>query len=136
MKSALLLDQDVDSCARTAQALKWLGYAVAPIRTAQQALSAIQMLKFDLIVTSTAAKPDDRRSLTGELKRSAPATSIVLIADERTKQQEMRPMNYPGVSAVVKRPASLEALRKAVEYQLDYELLPARFPQEQERRRS
>ncbi|CAN7352869.1 hypothetical protein [Massilia sp. LjRoot122] len=135
MKSALLLEQDIDSCARTTQALKWLGYAVAPIRTAQQALNAVRMLKFDLIVTGTAEKPNDRRALTGELKRSAPGSSIILIADDGNPKQEKQLKSYPGVSAVIKRPASLEALRKVVEYQLDHELLPARFPMEEERRR-
>lgn len=79
--------------------------------------------------------PDDRRSLTGELKRSSPGAAIVLITDKTSGEKE-RPKSYAGISAVVKRPASLEAFRKVVEYQLDHELQVVCRSAAQERRRT
>lgn len=134
MKCALLLEKDQASCAKTADTLKWLGYMVAPVHSPHEALRVVGALRFDLIVTCTATKPDDRRSLTGELKRSAPNAAIVLIADD-AQGDEGRPRNYAGISAVVKRPTSLEGFRKVLEYQLDHELQPACRQDAQERRK-
>lgn len=112
-KCALLPEKDQDSCHKTTDTLKWLGYKVAPVRSPREALSVVGALRFDLIVTCTITMPDDRRSFTGELKRSGPGAAIVLIADEAYGKEE-RPKSYAGISAVVERPASREAFRKSL----------------------
>jgi len=77
MKAALVLDRDLNSCSHTAQLLEWLGYIVVQVHTPGAALNATRSIRFDVIVTCTSFKPDDRRSFTGELKRSVPNAAII-----------------------------------------------------------
>jgi len=130
MKCALLLEEDEASRAKTANVLKWLGYIVVAARSPHAALHATGSIRFDLILTCTAIIPNDRRSLTGELKRAAPNAAIILIAGEDQSHFN----NYAGVNSVIRRPATLDALRKVIEYQLDYELQPASLLTKHERR--
>lgn len=60
--------------------------------------STFSVLRFDVIVTCTATKANDRRSLTGELKRSAPEATVILIAESGNEDKRRQ---YAGVSAVV-----------------------------------
>jgi CheY-like chemotaxis protein len=69
MKSALVLEKDHLESRKMSQLLSWLGYVTAPVWTPEQALKAANVFKFDLIVTCKAEWADDRRALTGELKR-------------------------------------------------------------------
>lgn len=119
MKSALILEQDSLARERIVEVLGWLGYVAAPVATPQQALRAAGVLRFDLIVTSMARQPNDRRLLTGELKRAAPGSQIVFIAANDEEYWGAKAGKYGGVSAVIHRPVSAEAMFKLIEYQLD-----------------
>lgn len=86
MKSALVLEEDDAARDKVVTLLKWMGYVAAPVRTADEALNVASAISFNLIITYTAARPNDRRSLIGELKRAAPEAAIVL-ATENDHQQ-------------------------------------------------
>ena len=134
MKCALVLEKDPTSSARTSAVLESLGYTTAPVATPDEALNVAHAINFDVIVTCTSIRPNDRRSLTGELKRCAPDAAVVLIADpdERPRAALRRPA---GVSAVVERPASFDSLRRVVEFGIDgYGLQPIHVPPARERR--
>lgn len=136
MKAAVVLEKDSDSAAKLAGQLRGLGYLTAPVRTAEQALSAVNLIKFDVIVTCTAKRENDRRALTGELKRAAPDAAIVLITESDGALEGAR-RNCPGVSAVIKRPPSADALRRIVQFGIDgYGLQPSYVPPAHERRRA
>lgn len=129
MKCALLLEKDEESRTQITRALKFLGYTVAPVKTPHEALNVAESIRFDLILTCTTEVPADRRALTGKLKRSVPNVAIVLIEEGMPCSR-----SYAGVNAVLRRPVSLEALRKTIDYRLDCELQPAVLPAPYERR--
>lgn len=123
MKSALVLEKDATASAKTTKLLSCLGYVTAPVRSAKEALNVVSAIKFDLVVTYTATKPNDRRSLTGELKRAAPEAAIVLITDNGEEGSGFR---CKGISAVLERPPSVDDVRRVVEFGIDgYGLQPA-----------
>jgi CheY-like chemotaxis protein len=136
MKHALVFEKDSASCTKTSRLLSWLGYATASVQTPCQALNAAKAIKFDVIVSCTAEKPNDRRSLTGELKRTAPQAAVVLIAENDPVKEEPSTQYYAGVSAVIKRPVSVEVLRRIVEFGIDgCGLQPVDVSVSQERRK-
>jgi len=118
MKYALILEKDERSSTAVSRVLSWLGYVTAPVQTADQALNVASAIKFDVIITCTAKTPDDRRSLTGELKRAAPEAAIILASDKETTV-EASLSHCPGICAVVRRPASLDVMRNIVEFGID-----------------
>lgn len=137
MKSALILEKDTTSSIDTARMLKWLGYISAPVGTGDEALNIARAISFDLIVTHTAEKPYDRRSLTGELKRLAPEAAIVLISDNGNEHSSAKTWYYSGASAVIIRPPTIEAFRKILVFGIDgYGLQPANTSFTHERRRT
>lgn len=133
LKFALLLENDADACFRMTRALMCFGYVVASVKTPSEAVNVVGTMRFDLIVTCTTetANPADRRSLTGELKRSAPDAAIVLAEDD----SPARSRSYAGVNAVLRRPVCLDTLRQTLEYRLDCILQPAILPVADERRK-
>jgi len=134
MKSALVLEKDAPSSVRTTKLLSCLGYVTAPVRSPEEALNVASAIKFDVVVTYTATKPNDRRSLTGELKRVAPEAAVVLLVNDN----EERPLpGYKGVSAVLERPPSADDVRRAVMFGIDgYGLQPAYVLPFEERRKA
>lgn len=137
MKSALILERDAAASARTSQLLRCLGYVPAPVRTPQEALNVVSAIKFDVVVTYTAKIPNDRRSLTAELKRAAPASAVLLIADNDPFYDELPAPGTRGVSAVLRRPPSADAIRRVVQFGADgYGLQPLSVPPSGERRKA
>jgi DNA-binding NarL/FixJ family response regulator len=137
MKSALILEKDDASSVKTSRVLSWLGYVTAPVRTPEEALNVINVIKFDVIVTCTATKPHDRRSFTGELKRAAPEAAVVLITDDFDETVQASTHRSSGLAAVVKRSTSADDLRTIVEIGIDgYGMQPARVLSGTERRRT
>lgn len=137
MKSALILERDAHASMRTSKLLSCLGYVTAPVRTAEAALNAVSTIKFNLIVTFTATRPNDRRSLTGELKRAAPEAVVVLIAENDDEYRKSSPYCVQGLSAVLKRPPTADAVRRIIDFGLDgYGLQPAYVRPRLERRKS
>jgi AmiR/NasT family two-component response regulator len=135
MKAALILEKDPVSTRKTAQILKTLGYLPAPVRSAEEALSVAKAISFDVIVTSTPVKPNDRRALTGELKRMAPEAAIVLIAESDEEGVEARRRSYAGLSAVLTRGMMADGLRRVVQFGIDgFGLQPSGLPKSVERR--
>ena len=118
MKHALILEKDEESSTKVSRVLGWLGYVTAPVQTPEQALNVASAIKFDVIITCTAKTPDDRRSLTGELKRAAPEAALILISDKEINVDTSL-SQCPGISAVVKRPPSFDVLRHIVEFGID-----------------
>lgn len=136
MKAALVLEKDLVSTRKTSQILKTLGYLPAPVRTAEEALAVASAISFDVIVTSTPIKPNDRRALTGELKRMAPDAAVVLIADSDKENVEARQRSYAGLSAVLTRQTMADGLRRVVQFGIDgFGLQPSGVPKSSERRR-
>lgn len=139
MKSALILEKDIAARESASQLLGGLGYIVAPVRTPDEALNVASAISFDVIVTCTATKANERRSLTGGLKRSAPEATIILIADSSEKYERGRRGrrgHYAGVSAVIKHPVTAEVIRRVVEFGIDgFSLLPQGISPVDERRR-
>lgn len=119
MKYALILEKDDMASAKLSELLGWLGYESAPVRTAEQAINVASAIKFDVIVTCTTERDDDRRSLPGELKRAVPAAAVILITEDEELQSKLCALRGQGVSAVIARPASVDQLRRIVEFGLD-----------------
>lgn len=136
MKTALVLEKDPASAKKTSQILKTLGYLPAPVRSAEEALAVASAISFDVIVTSTPIKPNDRRALTGELKRVAPEAAVVLVAENDEEHVEARQRSYTGLSAVLTRQTMADGLRRVVQFGIDgFGLQPSGFPKSVERRR-
>lgn len=136
MKTALVLEKDRTACRETAQLLTCLGYVAASVRSADEAIKVACAIRFSVIVTCTATRPDDRRSLIGELKRTAPDAAVVLVAENDEEYARARHARHAGVAAVVKRPASADTLRRIVEFGIDgYGLQPVCIAPSEERRR-
>lgn len=136
MKAALILEKDEEARERISQMLRWLGYVPAPVRTAEEALNVAKAITFDVVVTCTAHEPNDRRCLTGELKRTCPNSTVILIPDEEPGAVSVKTADCTGVSAVLKRPASMDALRRVLQFGHDgFGSHPAPVPVWQERRK-
>lgn len=119
MKSALVLEEDDAARDKIVNLLKWMGYVAAPVRTADEALNIASAISFKVIITDTATRPNDRRSLIGELKRAAPDAAIVLLTESDHRQSWTQKRQIFGVSAVVLRPLTVEDLRRVVEFGID-----------------
>ena len=133
MKTALVLEKDRAACKETAKMLAGLGYVAAPVGSADEAIKVASAIRFSVIVTCTATRPHDRRSLIGELKRTAPEAAVVLLADN---DEDLAHAQHAGVTAVVRRPASAAALRRIVEFGIDgHGLQPICIAPAEERRR-
>lgn len=137
MKAALILDKDPESTGKTAQLLKMLGYLPAPARSADEALAIATSICFDVIITCTSINHNDRRALTGELKRLAPGAAVVLIAEDYDEYAQARGQSYVGVSAVLTRQMMAAGLWRVIEFGIDgYGLQPPGVPASFERRRT
>lgn len=117
MKHALVLEKDARSCARLSELLRHLGYTAATVRTAFEALEVTSAIKVEVIVTYTCRIPNDRRALTGELKRAAPEAALILIGENDGSDIEAAAGNCPGLSAIVTRPTSVDILRSIIALQ-------------------
>jgi DNA-binding NarL/FixJ family response regulator len=107
------------------------------VRTAEEALAVASAITFDVIVTSTPIKANDRRALTGELKRMAPEAAVVLIADSDEESADARQRFYAGLSAVLTRRTMADGLRRVVQFGIDgLGLQPSGVPKSVERRRA
>ncbi|ALK98647.1 hypothetical protein AB595_09785 [Massilia sp. WF1] len=94
-------------------------------------------IRFKVIVTCTPVKPNDRRSLPGELKRTAPEAAIVLIAENDEEYAEARRQSYAGLSAVLTRRTMADGLRRIIQFGIDGFGLPTPgIPASSERRRA
>lgn len=135
MKAALILEKDPTSIKKTSQILQTLGYLPAPVRTAEEALAVASAISFDVIVTSTPIKANDRRALTGELKRMSPEAAVVLIAESDEEREEARQRSYAGLSAVLTRRTMADGLRRVIQFGIDgFGLQPSYIPASHERR--
>jgi DNA-binding response OmpR family regulator len=119
MKVALVLEKDRHSYQKVSELLKWFGYMPVPTWTPQEALCAASAISFDIIVTCTATIPEDRRSLTGELKRIASKAIVLLICDKDDESNKAAIWKYPGTSAIIIRPPSVDAFRRVLEFGID-----------------
>jgi DNA-binding response OmpR family regulator len=134
MKFALLYEANRASSDAAAAVLSSMGYLPFAVFTAEKALQAAYVVKFDLIITCTAVIPGDRRSLTGELKRCSPNSAIVLMADPVHGVQSKG--ICAGVSRILCAPLTAQDLRSVVEFGIDgYGLQPAAVQSSKERRR-
>lgn len=135
MKCALVLEKDQASSSDTSRLLKSLGYVPAAVRTPAEALNVASALDFSVIITCTAANPDDRRSLAGELKRLAPEAAVILIQDDGPLAEDLARVDGDGISGVLRRPIRVGDLRKIVEFGVDgFGMQPAYLPASQDRR--
>jgi CheY-like chemotaxis protein len=136
MKAALVLEKDPASAEKTSRILKTLGYLPAAVSTAEEALAVVKAISFRVIVTSISNKANDRRALTGELKRMAPDAAVVLIAESEEEYGKARQHSNTGLSAVLNRQTMANGLRRIVEFGIDgYGLQPSGVPECDERRR-
>ncbi|MCA1855215.1 response regulator [Massilia oculi] len=119
MKCALVLDKDAGERGRLSHFLQLLGYLTAAVRTPNQALNVASAIRFDLIVTDTDARVADRRHLAAELKRSAPGATLIFAATNANEYRHAKAGSIPCVNAVVRRPASMESLRRILQFGID-----------------
>jgi DNA-binding NarL/FixJ family response regulator len=119
MKSALVPEKDDAARDKIVNLLKWMGYVAAPVRTADEALNVASAICFKMIITYTATRPNDRRSLIGEFKRAAPEAAIVFVTENDHRQSWTQQRQIFGVSAVFMRPLTVEDLRRVVEFGID-----------------
>lgn len=104
------------------------------MRSPEEALNVASAIKFDVVVTYTATKPNDRRSFTSELKRAAPEATVVLIVEN---DDEKPVPGCKGISAVLERPPSADDVRRVVQFGIDrYGLHPAYVLSFEERRKN
>lgn len=118
MKSALILENNQFERDRLARILRLLGYVPAHVTTPEEALNAADAISFNLIITSTALQSNDRRTLTSELKRLAPKSPILLVISDE-EYRHARAGRYPCVSAVLKRPTTMDALWRLIRFGLE-----------------
>lgn len=116
MKTALILEKDPVYVKKTSQILRILGYLPAPVRSVDEALAVASAISFDVIITFTAVNANDRRGLTGELKRMAPEAAIVLIAESEEERVETCQRSYAGLSALLTRRTMADGLRRVVQF--------------------
>jgi len=119
MKSALLIEDNQAERVRLAKILHWIGFQAAPVRTPEQPLNVVDSIKFSIIVTCTPRSANDRRALTGELKRLAPEALIVLLTYDEEEYRRARAGCYPCVNTVLKRPVTMDALWRLVRFGTD-----------------
>lgn len=119
MKSALLVENNLVERGKLAMFLRGLGYVTMPAQTPEEALILAETLSFDIIITNTALKPNDRRALTSELKRLTPKSAIVLVTCQEEEYREAQAGRYPCVSAVTKRPTTMDSLRRTIQFGLN-----------------
>lgn len=133
MKYALVLERDSETCNETARLVASMGYLVTPVFSPKKALHAAHMIQFDLIVTCTAAIPEDRRSLTGELARCSPDAVLIFVEDA---EPDVSIGRIEGVNQIVKRPVVVRDLQKAIVDGVDKlpPLLPLWLTRERRRR--
>lgn len=135
MKYALVLEKNSALCNETSAVLSSMGYLITPVFNEKKALYAARLIQFDLILTCTAVNPGDRRSLTGELKRCLPDATVVLLADPESGPHIDG--NIDGISAVLYRPLTAQAVREILECGgEDFGLEPPPLESASERRRS
>jgi CheY-like chemotaxis protein len=134
MKCALILEKNAATQTHTEQVLRSLGYVVAATKTPYEALNVASCLDFDVIATYTPELPNDRRSLTSELKRYAPEAAVVLVADD--EEPAPPPAEWhQGISAVIKRSQLMSMLWRIVQFGVDgCGLQPHYLPEGYERR--
>lgn len=135
MKFALLFEANRVSSDASSAVLRSMGYLPFAVFTAEKALQAAHVVKLDLMVLCTAIIPQDRRSLTAELKRISPHSAIVLMADPVLGVQSNG--ICAGVSRILCSPLTAQDLRSVVEFGIDgYGLQPGGLHPSEERRRS
>jgi len=119
MKCALVLDKDANERNRLSRFLQLLGYVTAAVRTPDEALNVASAIHFDLIMTDTGEQATDRRHLASELKRIAPGSTLIFAASDASEYRHAQAGDAPCVNAVVRRPASMEALRRIMQFGRD-----------------
>jgi DNA-binding NtrC family response regulator len=134
MKLAVIFEKDAASSEKTAESLKLFGYVTASVKSASEAFNVLSAINADVIVIYSASSPEERRSIPNELKRIGPETAVILITDSEEEYLQARVQGFPGVDAVIKRPASVEAFRRVLETELDPCFRTARIVPERERR--
>jgi DNA-binding NarL/FixJ family response regulator len=112
MKHALVLGRTAAMCNEITDILGKHGFRVAPVFNAKKALHVARILPFDLIVTCTTRNPDDRRSLTGEIKHYAPDAFIVLLSDQAGDTERAAD---DGVDQILPLPVTRQALARALD---------------------
>jgi len=136
MKSALLVENNLIERGKLAAFLRGLGYVTTPVQTPEEALILADTLSFDIIITNTALQPNDRRTLTSELKRLTPESAIVLVTSQEEEYRDAQAGRYPCVSAVTKGPTTIDSLKRTIQFGLNaYTLLPKCVPPSEERRK-
>jgi DNA-binding NarL/FixJ family response regulator len=115
MKVALILESNRDERDKLVLILRWLGFVPTPVSTPDEAINVANAINCNVIVTSTAIKPNDRRALTSELKRLAPESALVFVADEEDEYEKVKAGGYPCISAVAMRPTTMDELKEVIQ---------------------
>jgi len=135
MKLAIIFEKDDASSEKTSESLKLFGYVTASVKSASEAFNVLGAINANVIVIYSASSPEERRLIPNELKRIGPDTTIILITDSEGDYLQARVQGFPGVDAVIKRPASVEAFRRVLDTELDTCFRTARIVPDHERRK-
>lgn len=119
MKTALVFERDDSASAATKQLFRWVGYHAIAADSIQDVQSKISVITFDVIVMHSIVLPGDRRCLASELKRVAPLTNVVLLTADEKELIQARDDPCGCIAFAFRRPVSLIALQRAMDYGLD-----------------
>ena len=112
MKYALILETDEYTRERFVKLVGWLGHTPVVASSADEALTLMSVMSFELIFTPLHDLPNERRQLPGELKRIAPKSVVIAIAANDEEYTVTRFEPPIGACAVVPRHPSVELLRR------------------------
>lgn len=115
MKLAVIFEKDDAANEKTARMLKWFGYTTASVRSAHEAFNVVGALLAHVIVIYSASSAEERRAIPNELKRLVPTSTIILMTDNEKEYLAAKHHPVPGVDVVMKRPVSVDALRRILE---------------------
>ncbi len=111
--SALLVEDDEQVCATTAQLLRELGLAVQVAARPVEALDLASKGRVDVLITDLVMPDLDGRALALEIRKSLPSLPILFITGY-TRDAVFHRGEFPEQSLLLQKPFSLDALTGAL----------------------
>lgn len=117
----LLVDDECDLVATSQRSLEALGYAVLAFTDPRSALDAFRQRPqhFDLVLTDQSMPHLSGIDLARELHRIRPAVPVVLVSGRGARAYETARLRAAGISHLIAKPVTQEALARALRDALD-----------------
>jgi len=117
MKIALVVEDDPVRASTLQIHLKLLGYTTYIASTSGRALNIVKVFSIDVILISFPTRLGERRSFAGELKSILRTATVVLITECDVVHSHAKSLRYSGLSAVLRGPATLLDIWRALEFE-------------------